>query len=72
MNDVCTYLIRLSGHAVESEINAMSPLAVTVERVEQAATVLAACSDQAGLIGLLRHLHGLGFVFLAISRSEQP
>ena len=70
MNDVCTYLIELCGQVEVGEINALSPLAITVERAEPAATVLAACTDQSGLIGLMRHLHGLGFVFLSVSRVE--
>ena len=71
MNDVCTYLIQLAGQVEEDEINAMSPLRATVEWVDAAATVLAACTDQAGLIGLMRHLHGLGLVFLSVSRVER-
>ena len=71
MNDVCTYLIQLRGQVEVGEINALSPLAITVERAESTATVLAACSDQSGLIGLMRHLHGLGFVFLSVSRVDK-
>ena len=71
MNDVCTYLIRLMGQVEVGEINALSPQAITVERAEPALTVLAACTDQSGLIGLLRHLHGLGLVFLSISRVDR-
>jgi hypothetical protein len=71
MEDVCTYLIQLRGKVGEGEINAMSPLAMRVERAESLATALAACTDQSGLIGLLRHLHGLGFVFLSVSRVDR-
>ena len=80
MNDRCTYHIRLRGQVDEGEINAKSPLEMTVERVEadkdhpadkehpHAATLLTVCTDQSGIVGLLRHLHGLGFVFLSASR----
>ncbi len=71
MNDTCTYLIEICGHVEEPEINELSPLAVTVEGAAQGVTTVTACCDQAGLIGLLRHLHGLGFVFLAVTRVER-
>lgn len=70
MNDTTTYLIQLRGHVDEREINGMSPLAMTVEWVDDGVTTAIARSDQAGLVGLLRHLHGLGFVFLSITRQD--
>ena len=66
MNDICTYHIQLRGQVDEGDINATSPLQMTVVRVDQAATLFSVCTDQSGLIGLMRHLHGLGFVFLSI------
>ena len=74
MNDICAYHIQLRGQVDEGEINAKSPLQMTVEQVEadkehpHAATLLTVCTDQSGLVGLLRHLHGLGFVLLCVSR----
>jgi len=70
MNDICTYLIQVHGRVDESEINARSPLYTTVESVGTAATLLTICTDQSGLIGLMRHLHGMGFVFLSVNRTE--
>lgn len=35
-----------------------------------AATLLSVCVDQAGLIGLLRHLHAQGMVLLAVIMPE--
>ena len=73
MNDMCTYLIQLRGQMDEGDINATSPLQITVVQVEAnkgypyAATLLTVCTDQSGLIGLLRHLHGLGFVLLSVN-----
>jgi hypothetical protein len=72
MNDSRRYLIELAGRVAECDINDLSPVAVTVERGEQAATVLAACCDQSGLIGLLRHLHGLGFELLSVQLRVYP
>lgn len=72
MNERHTYLIRIGGQASAEELNATSPLRVTVIRTEPAATLLALDADQSGLIGLLRHLHGLGFVLLSVGCKEPP
>jgi hypothetical protein len=69
MNDIFTYHIRLRGQVAEGEINAMSPLEMTVERADADATLFRVRTDQSGLVGLLRHLHGLGFVLLSVSRA---
>lgn len=71
MNDVCTYLIQLRGKIDEAEINTLSPLQVTMAGADDAMTMLTVCADQAGLIGLMRHLHGLGFVFQAVTRVDR-
>jgi hypothetical protein len=70
MNDASTYLIQLRGQVDEAEINAMSPQEVTAEKRDAGATQLTVCTDQSGLIGLMRHLHGLGFVFLSMKRVD--
>jgi hypothetical protein len=67
MDDICTYLIQLCGQVNESDLNAMSPIQMTVVRVDTAATLFTICTDQSGLIGLLRYLHGQGFVFLSVN-----
>jgi hypothetical protein len=70
VNDSCTYLIQLRGQVDNGEINARSPLQMTVVRADLEATLLSVGTDQSGLIGLIRHLHGLGFVLLSVSRVE--
>ncbi len=70
MNDVRSYLIQLRGQVDGSEINALSPVAVKVHSSEPAATTLAVCCDQSGLIGLLRHLHGFGLELLSVGLVE--
>ncbi len=69
MNDVYTYRVRVSGQVDERELNVRGPLKMKVERVEAESTWLSIDTDQSGLIGLLRHLHGLGFVFLSVDRN---
>lgn len=71
MNARHTYLIRIGGQASAEELNATSPLRVTVAGSEPAATLLSVSADQSGLIGLLRHLHGLGFVLLSVGSEGQ-
>ena len=67
MQDICTYQIEVCGQVDESAFNATSPLQMTVVRMNPATTLLATCTDQSGLIGLIRHLHGHGFVLLSVT-----
>jgi hypothetical protein len=70
MDDICTYFIEFYGQVEVGELNAISPLLMTPEGVEGAQTLVSVCTDQSGLIGLMRHLHGLGLVFLSVTRSH--
>ncbi len=69
MNDICTYQIRLEGEVSQDEINASSPAEATVEHSDATSTLLSIHIDQSGLIGLLRYLHGKGFVLLSVNRA---
>ena len=66
MSDQHTYLIRLHGSVDIDEENALAPLLLQAVRIEATTMQVTASADQAGLIGLLRHLHGLGFQFLSV------
>jgi hypothetical protein len=70
MNDICVYHIQLRGQVDEDEINAMSPLYMVREWVDTAVTQFTIRTDQSGLIGLMRHLHRLGFVFLSFNCEQ--
>ncbi len=70
MNDWCRYRVHIAGRVDEHEVNATSPLEMKVERVDADSTWLSIHTDQSGLIGLVRHLHGLGFVLLRVDREE--
>ena len=70
MSDRRTYLIRLEGQADEGEINATSPVRVEVVRAGEEGTVLRACADQSGLVGPIRHLHGVGFAIEGVGRES--
>jgi hypothetical protein len=70
MHDVCTYRIEVRGEVDESNLNALSPHKMTVVRTDPAATLITICADQSGLIGLMRHLNGRGFVLWSLRREE--
>jgi hypothetical protein len=69
MDNLCTYHIQIAGQVAEDEINAISTLQMTLERIDTAATLFSICTDQSGLIGLLRHLHARGLVLLSVYRE---
>jgi hypothetical protein len=74
MDKLCTYRIEVRGQVNEEDLNAMSPLHMTVVRLgvlgegPHGSTIFTIHADQSGLIGLLRHLHARGFVFLSVGR----
>lgn len=70
MNTTSIYRIQIRGLVDEEEINAMSPLQMVRDWAETAVTQFSVQTDQSGLIGLLRHLHSLGFVFLSIDSES--
>lgn len=70
MDELRTYLIEVGGEAAEADLNATSPVRVSVVRVGDGSTLLTARADQSALMGLLRYLHGLGFAIRAVSRDR--
>jgi hypothetical protein len=60
------YLIRIRGSVGEGDLNRMSPVRLRVLEHRETCTLLEVKTDQSGLIGLLRHLHGLGFSLLSV------
>ena len=64
--DSCVYHIQIRGEINEAEINDRSPLHMQREWIDTTVTQFSVHTDQSGLVGLLRHLHGLGFVFMSI------
>jgi hypothetical protein len=68
-----TYQIVVAGPVDVDDLNAMSPLHIQKMRAEvgnrgNETTVFSVCSDQSGLIGLLRHLHARGMVLFSMQR----
>ncbi len=67
MMDQRLYRLHIAGQVTESDIIAFSPPGTTIEPAGDAGTILTVRTDQSGLVGLIRHLHGLGFVLLAFT-----
>lgn len=65
------YLIQLRGQVDVNDLNLMSPHQMTMIRVEAASTLITICTDQSGMIGLLRHLHHLGLTLLSIRQADE-
>lgn len=63
------YQIEVQGQVEEREINAMSPLQINDVCIGQAVTVLVVHTDQSGMVGLIRHLHRRGYIFLSIAQK---
>ena len=72
MHEICTYQIEVRGQVEANDLNALSPLQATVMQEDATITRLAVHTDQSGLIGLMRYLHGSGFIILSLSRSCCP
>jgi hypothetical protein len=70
MDDLACFELVVRDPVSEADLNRLSPVHVVVAQANPLAVHLSAQTDQAGLIGLMRHLHGLGFVILAMSRQE--
>lgn len=66
MDDIRTYQIEVRGQVDENELNATGPIQMTVVRGDAALTLFTVCTDQSGLVGLIRHLHGRGLVLLSV------
>lgn len=66
MQDFYAYKIMVRGQVDEKDLNANSPIQTTNVRVEMNVTVFTIHADQSGLIGLMRHLHSRGFMFLSM------
>lgn len=46
-------------------------ISVDEDRQSEAITVINVLTDQAGIVGLVRRLHGLGVVFVSVSQTAQ-
>jgi|GEM_PF-1716470 len=68
------YIIVIQGRIDCAPLEWSGPVTIAsaVADDDQAITTLSGIvTDQAGLIGLIRHLHGLGIVLLSVTRHTQ-
>jgi hypothetical protein len=63
------YKIKVEGSVDASLVDWFGPMQIVHTEGDEWNTTLSACNmDQAALVGLIRHLHGLGIVLLSIER----
>jgi hypothetical protein len=67
MDELRTYFIEVRGRMDEMDLNATSPIQMVVEGTDGDSMRLTVHTDQSGLIGLIRHLHGLGLALLSLN-----
>ena len=60
------YRIQIGGQVTANDILAFSPRGAKIEPDGEASSSLTVFADQSGLVGLIRQLHGLGFVLIAL------
>ncbi len=68
------YTITVEGTIDPSLADWCGPLTITTEQDPQGMTITALSgitADQAGVVGLIRHLHGLGIVLLTVERCAK-
>ena len=70
MEDICTYQILVRGQAAEVDLQPFCPPGLTLEQLEPN-TLLTVVTDQSGIIGLIRNLHGLGLMLLSVNCLAQ-
>jgi hypothetical protein len=70
MDDLSRYQIEVKGRMDEYGLNEKGPLQVRLVKGDARSTVFEVRTDQSGLIGLLRHLHGRGAVLISVRLEE--
>lgn len=71
MQAICAYHIRLQGTVNETDLKAGSPLTIQIIQADATATTLEIQTDQSGMIGVIRYLHGQGFLLLSVVRNME-
>ncbi len=66
MPALSTYRIEVYSLVDEADLNAASPVKLTIQEKRMDTTLLSIQTDQSGMVGAIRHLHGLGIVLRSI------
>jgi hypothetical protein len=69
-HDPRIYQITFKGQLDEDFLAAYCPPGFTLQNQEGFSKLSNVCTDQAGLIGLIRHLHNLGCTLIAVNVQE--
>jgi hypothetical protein len=67
-----SFLIQLQGQVDVTDLNLMSPHHMTHVQDTPEGTLVSICTDQSGMIGLIRHLHALGYTITWIKHGPLP
>ena len=67
MDKLHTYHIEVRGRIDEPDLNATSPIQMAVAVTDADSMRLTVYTDQSGLIGLIRHLHGCKLAILSLT-----
>lgn len=71
LDEQAEYVIKVQGHIDATLADWFGPLNI-ISGVDEGhrviSTLAGLVADQAGLLGLIRHLHGLGIVLLSVER----
>lgn len=67
MDKLHTYHIEVRGRIDEPDLNATSPIQMAISGTDVDSMRLTVYTDQSGLIGLIRHLHGLKLAILSLT-----
>ncbi len=70
MGDTYSYLVQVRGNVDEVELNSGGPLTLKVEFCGDETSMLIAITDQAGMVGLMRYLNGLGIQILSVEQGK--
>jgi hypothetical protein len=68
------FTVKIQGSVGEGLAEWFGPLTSVESAEDQTPVTLLSgiVTDQAGLVGLIRRLHGLGIVLLAVERLDEP
>lgn len=70
MDHICAYRVEVKGQLDAGDLVKRSPLELVVVCASTTVTLFTFCTDQSGLLGMLRYLHGRGLVLQSIFRKE--
>lgn len=71
-HDLRVYRITIRGRVDEELVEAYCPAGTVLTSDGDTASLANIRADQAGIVGLVRHLHNLGLTILALESQEIP